>query len=188
MSRIPAIPAATYDDLLRVPEHLVAEIIDGKLVITPRPAARHAAVASSLNADIHRAFGRKGGSGPGGWVILIGSELHLVGQVLVPNIAGWRRERMPEIPDVTFVELAPDWVCEISSPSTVALDRTRKRDHYGHAGVSHLWILDPDPATLEVYRMDGDTWRLTLAAAQDVKVRAEPFDAVEIDLAEVWAR
>src|SRR2546429_2233570 len=87
---------ATYADLLRVPEHLVAEIIDGELVTSPRPAARHAAAASSLGADIHTAFGRKSGGGPGGWVILIEPEVHLLGQVLVPDIAGWRRERMPE--------------------------------------------------------------------------------------------
>jgi Uma2 family endonuclease len=178
---------ATYDNLLQVPEHLVAEIIDGELVISPRPSARHAAVATSLNADIHTAFGRKSGGGPGGWVILLGPELHVVGQVLVPDIAGWRRERMPEIPDVAFVELAPDWVCEISSPSTAAMERTRKRHHYGRAGVRHMWILAPAPATLEVYRMEGDTWQLPLSAAGDVKVRAEPFEAVEIDLTEAWA-
>jgi Uma2 family endonuclease len=188
MSGLPAKRAATYDDLLKVPEHLVAEIIDGELVTSPRPAARHAAAASSLGADIHTAFGRKSGGGPGGWVILPEPEVHVVGQVLVPDIAGWRRERMPEIPDVAFFDLAPDWVCEISSPSTAAMDRTRKRHHYGRAGVGHVWILDPGPATLEVYRLDGDNWRLTLSVAGDVKVRAEPFEAVELDLAEVWAR
>jgi Uma2 family endonuclease len=188
MSGVPAKCAATYGDLLKVPDHLVAEIIDGELVTSPRPAFRHAAAASSLGADIHTAFGRKSGGGPGGWVILIEPEIHVVGQVLVPDIAGWRRERMPEIPDVPFVELAPDWVCEISSPSTAAMDRTRKRHQYGRAGVGHVWILDPGPATLEVYRLDGDKWQLTLSAAGNVKVRAEPFDAVETDLAEVWAR
>jgi Uma2 family endonuclease len=188
MSGLPARRAATYEDLLKVPEHLVAEIIDGELVTSPRPAARHAAAASSLGADIHTAFGRKSGGGPGGWVILIEPEVHIVGQVLVPDIAGWRRERMPEIPDVAFFDLAPDWVCEISSPSTAAMDRTRKRHHYGRAGVGHVWILDPGPATLEVYRLDGADWRLTLSVAGDVTVRADPFEAVELDLAQVWAR
>ena len=110
MSGLPAKRAATYDDLLKVPEHLVAEIIDDKLVTRPRPAARHAAAASSLGADLHTAFGRKSGGGPGGWVILAEPEVHVVGQVLVPDIAGWRRRRMPEIPDVAFFDLAPDWV------------------------------------------------------------------------------
>jgi len=188
MSGLPAKRAATYDDLLKVPEHLVAEIIDDKLVTRPRPAARHAAAASSLGADLHTAFGRKSGGGPGGWVILAEPEVHVVGQVLVPDIAGWRRERMPEIPDVAFFDLAPDWVCEISSPSMAAMDRTRKRHHYGRAGVGHVWILDPGPDTLEVYRLDGDNWRLTLSVAGDLKVRAEPFEAVELDLVEAWAR
>ena len=188
MSGLPAKRPATLEDLAKVPEHLVAEIIDGDLVTSPRPSARHAAAASSLGADIHTAFGRANGSGPGGWVILIEPELDIVGQVLVPDIAGWRRERMPEIPDVAFFELAPDWVCEISSRSTAAMDRTRKRQHYGRASVSHFWILDPDPATLEVYRLDGDTWRLALSAAGNVKVRAEFFEAIEPDWEQIWAR
>jgi Uma2 family endonuclease len=167
---------------------LVAEIIDGELVTSPRPSARHAAAASSLGADIHTAFGRKSGGGPGGWVILMEPEVHLVGQVLVPDIAGWRRERMPEIPDVAFFDLAPDWVCEISSPSTAAIDRTSKRRYYGRAGVGNVWILDPGPATLEVYRLDGVDWRLTLSVAGDVTVRAEPFEAMELNLSQVWAR
>ena len=187
MPQAPAKRSATYDDLLRVPEHLVGEIIDGDLVTSPRPAARHAAVSSSLGADIHRGFGRKG-SGPGGWVILDEPELHIVGQVMVPDIAGWRRERMPEIPDVAFFDLAPDWACEILSPSTAAMDRTRKRHYYGRAGVGHLWLLDPGPQTLEVHRLDGEGWRLVLSVAGDVKVRAEPFEAIELDLGVVWAR
>lgn len=188
MSGLPAKRAATYADLLNVPEHLVGEIVDGDLVTSPRPSARHAAAASALGADIHTAFGRKGGSGPGGWIILIEPELHVVGQVLVPDIAGWRRERLPEIPDVAFFDLAPDWVCEISSPATAALDRTRKRHHYGRAGVSHLWLLDPAPETLEVYRLDGQDWRLVVSVAGAVKVQAEPFAAMESDLGQVWAR
>ena len=179
---------ASYEDLRQVPENLVGEIIDGELVTSPRPSARHAAAASALGVDLGAAFGRNNRGGPGGWVILDEPELHVVGQVLVPDLAGWRRERMPEIPDVAFFELAPDWVCEVLSPSTAALDRTQKRHHYGRAGVRHLWLLDPGPQTLEVHRLDGDAWRLVSSAAGDVKVRAEPFDAVEVDLKDVWAR
>jgi Uma2 family endonuclease len=188
MSGLPAKSPATYEDLLRVPDHLVGEIVDGELVTSPRPAARHAAAAAALGADIHTTFGRSSGGGPGGWVILSEPELHIVDQVLVPDIAGWRRDRMPEIPDVAFFDLPPDWVCEISSPSTAALDRTRKRHHYGRAGVSHFWIIDPAPQTLEVYRLEHGDWLLALSAAGNVKVRAEPFETVEIDLANVWAR
>lgn len=170
-----------------MPEHLVAEIIDGDLVTSPRPSARHAAAASALGEELGPPF-KRGRGGPGGWVILDEPELHIIGQVLVPDLAGWRRERMAEIPDVAFFELAPDWVCEVASPSTAALDRTRKRHHYGRAGVRHLWIVDPGPRTLEVYRAEGDNWLLALSAAGDVKVRAEPFEAVELDLTTLWAR
>jgi len=107
---------------------------------------------------------------------------------MVPDLAGWRRERMPEIPDAAFFDLAPDWVCEVLSPSTAALDRTRKWHHYAEAGVRHFWFLDPGPRTLEVYQLDSGSWRLISSAAGDVLVRAVPFDAVEVDLAALWAR
>jgi Uma2 family endonuclease len=178
---------ASYEDLLAVSDDLVAEVIDDELIASPRPAARHAAAASALGEELGPPF-KRGLGGPGGWVILDEPELHLVGQILVPDLAGWRRERMPEIPDVAFFELAPDWVCEVLSPRTAALDRTRKRHHYGRAGVGHLWLVDPDPQTLEVYRADGEGWRLAFSAAGNVKVRAEPFDAIDLDLSNVWAR
>jgi Uma2 family endonuclease len=107
---------------------------------------------------------------------------------MVPDMAGWRRERMPEVPDVAFFELSPDWLCEILSPSTAARDRTRKMHHYARAGVRHVWLIDPALQTLEVYRLDGDGWRVALTAAGGDKVRAEPFDAIELDLGGVWAR
>jgi Uma2 family endonuclease len=187
MSQAPIKRPATYEDLLKVPEHLVAEIIDGDLITSPRPAARHAAAASALGEELGPPF-KRGRGGPGGWVILDEPELHIVGQVMVPDLAGWRRERMPEIPDVAFFELAPDWVCEVLSPSTAALDRTRKRHHYGRAGIRHLWLLDPVPQTLEAYRLDGEAWTLVASVAGDTKARIEPFDAVELDLAVLWAR
>jgi Uma2 family endonuclease len=162
--------------------------VDGELVTSPRPAVRHAAATTSLTSELQGSFGRRGGGGPGGWVILFEPELHIVGQVLVPDIAGWTRERMPEIPDVSFIELVPDWVCEVLSPSTAALDRTRKMHHYARAGVRHLWLLDPAPETLEVYRLDGEGWRLVQSVAGPVQVRAEPFDALALDLTPLWAR
>jgi Uma2 family endonuclease len=187
MSGAPANRPATYDDLLQVPEHLVAEIVDGVLITSPRPAARHAMAASALGEELGPPF-KRGRGGPGGWVILDEPELHVVGQIMVPDLAGWRRERMPEIPDVAFFELVPDWVCEVLSPSTAALDRTRKWHHYARAGVSHLWFVDPAPQTLEIYRLDGESWRLVSSAAGDARVRAAPFEAVEIDLTALWAR
>ena len=121
-------------------------------------------------------------------MILDEPEVHFVGQVLVPDLAGWRRARMPEVPDVAFFELAPDWVCEVLSPATAAIDRTRKPHHYARANVQHLWFVDPGPQTLEVLRLDGEGWRLAMTAAGNVRIRAEPFEALELDLAGLWAR
>ena len=189
MSGVPVRRAATYQDLKLVPEHLVAEIIDGELVTSPRPSIRHAAVTSALGSNLDGTCGLRGGGGsPGGWVILDEPELHIVGQVLVPDIAGWRRARLPEIPDVAFLELAPDWVCEVLSPATAVVDRTRKMTHYPRAEVHHLWLIDPALETLEIFRLDGDGWRLVSSVAGSVLVNAEPFEAVELDLAQLWAR
>jgi Uma2 family endonuclease len=188
MSTAAAKKPATYEDLQALPENMVGEIIDGELVASPRPALRHAAAASALGGDLTTTFGRHRGPGPGGWIILDEPELHVVGQIMVPDLAGWRRDRLPEIPDAPYLELAPDWVCEVLSPSTIAHDRTRKTHYYAKAGVGHLWFLDPAPQTLEVYRLEQGGWRLVDAFAGPIEVRAEPFDAVELDLANLWAR
>ena len=167
----------------------MAEIVDGELVTIPRPALRHAGVASSLHGGLFGAFDRRsGGNGPNGWLILFEPEIHVVGQIMVPDIAGWRHDRMPIIPDAAFTEIAPDWICEVLSPSTIALDRTRKMHHYAHAGVGHMWLLDPQAETLEVYRLDTGAWRLVTSVAGSVTIRAEPFEAIELNLASVWAR
>lgn len=179
--------SATYEDLQALPPHVVGEIIDGELVVSPRPASLHALAASRIGIEIGGPFDR-GRGGPGGWIILDEPELHIVGQVLVPDLAGWRRERMPEMPDVLFFELAPDWVCEVLSPATASLDRTRKMRYYAEAEIRHLWLVDPRIKTIEVYRLDGGSWRVVGSHAGDVPVRAEPFDAIELDLAGLWSR
>jgi Uma2 family endonuclease len=120
---------ATYADLLALPENVVGEIVDGELIVSPRPAPAHAIATSSLGGEIMRPFGR-GRGGPGGWLIVDEPELHLGEQVLVPDLAGWLRERMPRLPETAWFELRPDWVCEVLSPSTAILDRTRKQEIY----------------------------------------------------------
>jgi hypothetical protein len=193
-ARLPFMPGsgpkrpASYEDLRKVPDHLVAEIIEGELVTSPRPAVRHAAAASSIHAGLSGPFDRRGGGSPGGWVLLFEPELHIVEQVMVPDVAGWRQERLPVLPDTPFFELAPDWICEVLSPSTMALDRTRKVHHYARAGVRHMWLVDPTPETLEGYRLETGAWRLITSVAGNVVVTAEPFEAVKIDLSKVWAR
>ena len=184
---VPKSPA-TYEDLLRAPEGVVAEIVDGELVTSPRPSIRHAATSTSLQSGLSTAFDRRGGGSPGGWVLLFEPELHLVDQILVPDLAGWRTETLAVLPDAAFIDKAPDWIGEVLSPRTVALDRTCKMHHYARAGVGHLWLLDPQPETLEVYRLAGPTWQLVTSVAGSQKLRAEPFDAVELDLARIWAR
>jgi Uma2 family endonuclease len=178
---------ATYEDLVALPENLVGEIVDGELYASPRPASPHAVAAAALGEELGPPF-KRGRGGPGGWFILFEPELHVGGQVLVPDLAGWRRERMPVIPDVAFFEIAPDWVSEVVSPSTVTLDRHRKMPHYLRAGVRHIWIVDPIAKMLEVYRSENERWTLIATHSDDDKVRAEPFDAIEIDLAILWAR
>lgn len=183
----PARRYATYADLMAVPGHLVAEIINGELVTHPRPATPHATASTNLTGELYGPF-RKGIGGPGGWVILDEPELHLGPDVVVPDLAGWRRERMPETPVAPAIELPPDWVCEVLSPSTEATDRADKMPIYAHAGVKHAWLIDPELRTLEVFRLDAGGWRVVGTYRNNAKVRVEPFDAVELDLATLWER
>lgn len=183
----PAQQPATYDDLRRVAKHLIAELIEGALHTQPRPASPHARAITTLTTELGPPFDR-GKGGPGGWVILYEPEIHLGENVLVPDMAGWRRETMPELPEVAYFEQRPDWVCEAISPSTGHHDRVRKMPIYARAGVPHVWILDPAAKTLEVYRIDGETYRLISTHGGDEHVRAEPFDAVELELGALWMR
>jgi Uma2 family endonuclease len=184
---VPEIMPATYRDLEQLPEHLVGELIDGELYASPRPASRHTVVASTLGMELGSAF-QQGRGGPGGWWILDEPELHRGRDVLVPDLAGWRQERMPEVPDVPYFELMPDWVCEVLSPSTARLDKVLKLPRYARAGVKHAWVVDPIHQTLEVYRQEHERWVLTAAFAGDDRFRAEPFEAVELDLGALWPK
>ena len=179
---------ATYDDLREVPEHLVAEIIDGELLTSPRPASPHALAASAIVSVVFDRFnGPPGGAGaPGGWWILVEPELHFGDDVLVPDLAGWRRDRMPAFPDVAGFRLAPDWACEVVSPSTARIDRGRKLRVYARERVGHLWLVDPLARTLEVFRLEDERWVVAATREGSAAVRVEPFDAVEIDMARWW--
>ncbi len=177
---------ATYDDLLKVPEHLVAEIIQGQLYATPRPAPKHARTSSSLGAKITTPYDF-GEDGPGGWWILDEPELHLDAHVLVPDLAGWRRERMPQLPDAAWFELPPDWVCEVLSPSTARVDRVQKMPVYAEYGVRCLWLVDPDLKTLEAYELQDGHWVLLITLSEDDEVSVPPFDATAFSLSVLWA-
>jgi len=178
---------ATYDDLLRVPDTMVAEIVDGELVVSPRPASPHAFAAMEMASDLAPAFnGVEARSGPGGWWILPEPELHLEDDVLVPDLAAWRHERMPRMPDVAAFTLAPDWACEIVSPSSVRHDRIAKMRCYAREGVAWVWLVDPLAGTLECFRLDCGRWTVAASHAQDEVVRVEPFAALEIRLGRWW--
>ena len=172
---------ATYRDVLDAPPHMVAEIVDGALHLQPRPAIRHAVASSFLGGELFGPF-QRGRGGPGGWWILDEPELHSGKDVLVPDIAGWRRERLPEPPDKAFFTLAPDWVCEVLSPSTRKFDLEEKRPVYAREGVGHLWLVDPAARTLEAFALSGGAWSPAGSASDNEPVSFPPFEAVAFPL------
>jgi Uma2 family endonuclease len=179
-------PPASYEDLLTVPDHLVGEILDGELHVTPRPSPRHASASSGLGGALHGPFDR-GRGGPGGWWILDEPELHLGEDIIVPDLGGWRRERLPQLPLEAFFQLAPDWICEVLSPTTAAMDRVKKLGAYAREGVSRAWLIDPNARTLEVLRLERGRWTIVSAGSASDMVRAEPFEALDLELTLLWA-
>ncbi len=184
-SRVPVPKPATYADVEALPDHVVGEILDGELYASPRPRLRHAVAATRLTGRLSPPFD-DGKGGPGGWWLLMEPELHLGEDVVVPDLAGWRRERLPAVPDEPYLELAPDWVCEILSPSTERIDRGLKPAIYAREKVPHAWLVNPATRTLEVLRLQGDAWLIASVHSDAERVRAEPFDAIELDLAGLW--
>lgn len=181
----PTTKRATYADLEAVPPHLVAEIIDGELVTHPRPSPRHAATAIALGTELSGPF-QKGQAGPGGWVFFVEPEVGFDSQLLVPDIAGWKRQRLSAYPDTNYFTIAPDWVCEILSGSTEKRDRTVKMRAYADGGVPHLWLIDPRLQILEAFELNARRWLKIGAWNSDDSVAAPPFDAVSISLADLW--
>ena len=178
-------PRATYQDVLDSPAHRVAEIVDGTLYTHPRPAPPHALASSSLQGDLSNAF-QFGRGGPGGWWIIFEPELHLGEDIVVPDLAGWHRERMPELPDTAYFALAPDWGCEVLSASTRRLDLHEKRPIYAREGVPYLWIVDPADRTLEAFELHDGQWLLIGSAKDDDPVSIRPFDAITFSLGDLW--
>ena len=176
---------ATYNDILVLPEHLIGEIINGELFASPRPGPRHTRSASKLGGVIDR-FDRSG-DGLGGWWILDEPEIHLSTNVIVPDLAGWRRELVPHLPTTkAYFEIVPQWVCEVLSRKTAVLDRIKKMPIYAQAKVDHLWLVDPEQKTLEVYLREDQRWVLLNSFSGDEIIRAEPFDVIEINLGDLW--
>lgn len=176
---------ASYDDILALPDNLVGEIVAGELVVSPRPKIRHARATTRLTGVLDGPFD-SGEGGPGGWWLLDEPELHFGSDVLVPDLAGWRKQKLPALPDEAFITVAPDWVCEVLSETTAGIDRVKKLPIYAREKVGFAWLIDPVAKTLEVYRQEGPGWFLAHTFAGDDIVRAEPFAAIEIDLGKLW--
>ena len=178
---------ATYQDVLDAPEHMVAELVEGALHLHPRPASRHALAGSALGSELGAPFQRARG-GPGGWWIIDEPELHFGSNVLVPDLAGWRRERMYVFPDAPWFDVVPDWACEVLSTGTRRFDLGDKRRVYAENGVAHLWLVDPEPRTLEAFALRSGTWVPVAALKYDDEVRVPPFDAISFPLSALWPK
>ena len=176
---------ATYQDVLDAPATQVAEIIDGAFYTQPRPAAPHAFASSALGINVGSPFGM-GRGGPGGWWIIDEPELHLGEDILVPDLAGWRRERMPQYPDGAYCTLTPDWVCEVFSPATRRLDLQGKRPVYAREGVAYPWLVEPTDQTLEAFELRDSNWGRTATTKDDDSITIPPFDAINFSLGDLW--
>ncbi|MGH8551452.1 MAG: Uma2 family endonuclease [Methylococcales bacterium] len=182
----PAPRLATYQDLFDLPDYVIGEILNGQLITQPRPAPRHARSASIIGGEIMAPYDQ-GRSGPGGWWILDEPELHLGANILVPDLAGWRRERMPYFPDEAYFSIAPDWICEVLSPGTARTDRAVKMPIYAGESVQWLWLVDPDVRILEVYHWFEGQWLLEHTWQNNEVAKAPPFDAISMNMSDFWA-
>ena len=178
----PAKKRARYEDLYDIPENMTGEIINGELVVTPRPSRKHTLAASLLGAEIIPPFFHGRGGGPGGWVIILEPEIGLGEDILVPDLAGWKAGRYPEEELHNWISVAPDWTCEVLSPGTMRRDKMEKMPIYARHGVSYFWLVDPIAGTLDVFRLERGNWLVSGLYVEDAKVRAGPFTEIEIDL------
>jgi Uma2 family endonuclease len=176
---------ATYADIEALPPNLVGEILFGVLHAYPRPTPRHGLATHELQVELGPPFGR-GRDGPGGWLFIVEPELHLGPHVVVPDLAGWKRERLSPFPDTAFIETPPDWLCEVLSPSTQAVDRTDKLAIYAQFGVGHCWYVDPIARTLEVLALSVGKWVIMATFKDGDAVTAPPFEAHTFSLDVLW--
>ena len=177
-----------YEQLEALPEGLTGQILDGQLYAQPRPSLPHGFTASSLGYELIGPF-QRGRGGPGGWWFIVEPELHLIRdtEVDVPDLAGWRRERMPTLPQGLRATVIPDWVCEVLSPSTAGIDREIKMPIYARFGVAYAWLLDPIARTLEAYALEEGAWREIGRFTGAALVSVAPFEAVSLNLEDLWA-
>jgi Uma2 family endonuclease len=182
----PAKKIVTYEDLYSIPENTIGEIINGELLVTPRPSRRHTLAASCLGSELIPPYYFGRGGGPGGWIIIIEPEIRLGDDTLVPDLAGWKREKFPIEEDHNWISMTPDWVCEILSPNTFRTDKIKKMPLYAHHGVGHLWLIDPGAMTMDAFRLESGRWSLLGSFCENDQVRVEPFQEIEISLGDLW--
>lgn len=183
----PADPIATYEDLFDLPENILGEILSGELVTQPRPAPRHANASAALCAALRTNFGPNTTDKQDGWWILFEPECHPGDDIIVPDIAGWRKVNMPHLPETAWFSLRPDWVCEVVSPSTAKYDRGIKRDIYAREQVPHYWIVDPIARMIEVFALQEGDWSQIDLVSDEQVVNLKPFEVLPFDLSILWA-
>jgi len=178
---------AAYQDVENLSARAIGELFDGRLHAQPRPAAPHVHTQFFVGGHLFNPFYR-GIGGPGGWVILAEPEIHfkLDLDVTVPDLAGWRRARKLKFPTGHKIELVPDWICEILSPSTRSIDQEIKMPLYARYGVSYLWLVEPIEHVVDAYRLQGGEWVAVGRYTGTTQAAIPPFDAVLLDLGSLW--
>lgn len=177
---------ASYLDLHDIPENVVGEIVNGELTAMLRPARRCLHAASSLGAEIIPAYQFGKGGGPGGWTVYHEPEVQLGENSVVPDLAAWKNAALVSLPPEARVDVAPDWVCEVLSPTTLRADKVRKMPIYARFGIPFLWLVNPLVKNLDVFALEAGRWTLTGSYSEDDVVRAEPFQKIEIELRRLW--
>jgi Uma2 family endonuclease len=178
---------ATLQELLAIPEEeRFHELLDGELIQKATPSFEHGDAQGAISHLLFPFRRQLGGRGPRGWWFASKVEVQLGEQVCRPDVSGWRRERVPERPKGGPLTIVPDWTCEILSTSNKRIDLVKKKRIYHQHRVLHYWIVDPDVETLTVHRWHSDGYLEVLAAERGQRVRAEPFDAIEIDVGIVF--
>jgi Uma2 family endonuclease len=185
----PAARQATYADLLALSEDVHAEILGGQIVTLPAPLPKHSKAQGALRRFVGGPFDDDDGyGGPGGWWIFVEVDVQLEAhEVVRPDLSGWRRQRLPDPGDRRPIDVAPDWICEVLSPTTTVRDRTTKRELYARHGVRHYWLVDPEARTLEVFELLDGRWLLFGAYEESTTtVRVPPFEAIELPIGRLF--
>lgn len=176
---------AVYEDLYNIPENMTGEIIGGEVIATPRPSRKHGYTSSALGNLIGPGY-QFGRGGPGGWLFILEPEIRFGDDILVPDLAGWKRERFPIEEPHNWISTPPDWICEVLSPGTIRVDRVLKMPVYGRYSVPYVWLIDPIHKTLDVFGLESGRWVVLGLYVEKDSIRARPFEDIEFSLGDLW--